>query len=279
MITLLKYRPSLSFVVSFFILIFALCVGVLFTVHPVTADHFAYEDSLVENVSAAALIIASLTMIYACWTLRSQAKSLHLTLTALFLAIIFFAIGMEEVSWMQRILSIETPTVLLQHNDQEELNFHNLATGLSEKTYYLGGFILLTLLPILRDKVTRVLKKIRLGNLSALVPSAWLIAPFAVVSAFIKLEFETPFFTSIAGLTLLILVIAIAKQYKKSIGSVFILSFSLCVSVVTLLATLNIDHNLHNTRPWFPSEYRELFIALGVACYAIDVTLRIKQKN
>lgn len=42
------------------------------------------------------------------------------------LAGFFFFIAMEEISWGQRLLDIETPEYLLGYNKQNELNFHNL---------------------------------------------------------------------------------------------------------------------------------------------------------
>jgi len=38
----------------------------------------------------------------------------------------FIFLGMEEISWGQRIFNIETPEILKNMNDQEELNFHNI---------------------------------------------------------------------------------------------------------------------------------------------------------
>ena len=59
----------------------------------------------------------------------------------------FFLIAMEEVSWFQRVLSVETPDAL-DSNAQGELNFHNFATGLSENGYYFGAFLALMIVPL-----------------------------------------------------------------------------------------------------------------------------------
>ena len=43
-----------------------------------------------------------------------------------FLAIGLLVIGMEEISWGQRIFNMDTPSVLETHNVKGELNFHNV---------------------------------------------------------------------------------------------------------------------------------------------------------
>jgi hypothetical protein len=63
-------------------------------------------------------------------------------------AVLFFAAG-EEISWGQRIFEVDTPRVLVDGNQQDELNLHNLA-GLQHKAVaaqlaLAGGGVLLAL--------------------------------------------------------------------------------------------------------------------------------------
>jgi hypothetical protein len=64
-----------------------------------------------------------------------------------------FVIGMEEISWGQRLFGFATPERLAEANWQAEFNFHNVQTDLSETVYYFGAGIFLIVLPLLRDLV------------------------------------------------------------------------------------------------------------------------------
>jgi hypothetical protein len=88
--------------------------------------------------------------------------------------VVSFVIGLEEVSWFQRQLAIETPEVFAS-NLQGELNIHNFATDLVENIYYSAAFFSFVLIPFLS---TRTSWFERLG-LSAFVPG---LAPFVVVA-------------------------------------------------------------------------------------------------
>ncbi len=47
----------------------------------------------------------------------------------LILATSCFYVAMEEISWGQRLFNIETPEFFKEHNQQREMNLHNLLTG------------------------------------------------------------------------------------------------------------------------------------------------------
>lgn len=84
------------------------------------------EDGLVEWLTVVVLLIMSAfsgTMSYAFGRSKpgSGAKTVWL-----FLAFLFFFGAMEEISWGQRILGIESPEWFLKHNRQGETNLHNL---------------------------------------------------------------------------------------------------------------------------------------------------------
>ena len=66
------------------------------------------------------------------------------------LSFVFFVMAMEEVSWFQRVLEIDTPKAF-DNNMQKEMNLHNFATNAVENVYYMGAFIFLVILPFLRS--------------------------------------------------------------------------------------------------------------------------------
>lgn len=57
-----------------------------------------------------------------------------------FLAIGLLVIGMEEISWGQRIFNMNTPSVLETHNVKGELNFHNVDGFPLHNAYIVVGF-------------------------------------------------------------------------------------------------------------------------------------------
>jgi len=84
------------------------------------------EDGLVEWLTVVVLLIMSAfsgIMSYAFG--RSQPGSGAKTVWLLLAFLCFFG-AMEEISWGQRILGIESPQWFLRHNRQGETNLHNL---------------------------------------------------------------------------------------------------------------------------------------------------------
>jgi hypothetical protein len=62
---------------------------------------------------------------------------------ALILAVGWFVFGMEEMSWGQRVLEIESPEFFKAHNYQQELNFHNFLNPLAQYLTLLMNLFLL----------------------------------------------------------------------------------------------------------------------------------------
>lgn len=61
----------------------------------------------------------------------------------LFAAGVFFVIAMEEISWGQRFLDLESPEFFVEHNSQGEITLHNLydAAPFTHKGFILIGFL------------------------------------------------------------------------------------------------------------------------------------------
>src|SRR5690606_34787056 len=112
------------------------------------ADELSMEDRIVENLSALFLFVSSMILAVSSYQLIRKEEFTTAIFAAL-LALLFFVICMEEISWMQRVLNIETSEVFLQLNEQEEINLHNIFTNTAEKIYYAGAFVLLTAAPFL----------------------------------------------------------------------------------------------------------------------------------
>ena len=97
------------------------------------------------------------------------------------LAAAFFVLGMEEISWMQRIFGFGTPERLAELNWQAEFNFHNMQTDLSELVYYAGAGLFLSVLPLLRGAAPPALAR---HPLAAFVPDRGVAAVAAPAAIF-----------------------------------------------------------------------------------------------
>ena len=113
---------------------------------PKIMDQLAQEDGIIEGLSALALVaVAAVWLGYAF--IAAKNKAWLDILISLVMAVIFFVIGMEEISWGQRIFNIKSSQFFLENNMQNETNLHNLNTPLSETVYYSVGAAVLIILP------------------------------------------------------------------------------------------------------------------------------------
>ena len=87
--------------------------------------YFITQDSLSEYAQAGFYLLAS--FIAALFVRRCLPQKFYL-LAGLyaFLSLGLFFIGMEEISWGQRVLDIANPAYFAENNVQKELTIHNL---------------------------------------------------------------------------------------------------------------------------------------------------------
>lgn len=262
--------------VTLLVPIAALTFVTLTAVDPRLADYLVREDGLIEWLSALFLFVASLAMLWFAYRLYKK-RNIVGAVVALLGCAALFIVGMEEISWMQRVFEIETPTELAQINSQKELNIHNIATRYFEQSYYFGGFLLLVALPFFQAPLQKLFKKTRLTRqLTVFLPAAWLMIPFSVISFFIisvalsdHSGFTNPTYTAIYTFTLFML---IAAFYRKDILTNQIALASIVIVLVTAALSVAIlpFTNYGSARYHLIFEYREFFIAFGIAAYAID---------
>jgi hypothetical protein len=101
------------------------------------------EDALLENGQFIAYVAAGVVALIAGFVCKRNGKRLEFTfLLVLGLGLLFA--GLEEINWGQRLFGIKTPAYFQQHNEQQELNIHNLAPihYRLHKLYVLVGSIL-----------------------------------------------------------------------------------------------------------------------------------------
>jgi len=98
------------------------------------------EDRVVEDLTFVAFLAASMIAARLAW-IRGHGVQWWVRPVYLLLALTFFGIGMEELSWGQRQLGFETPAWLRDLNRQGEINLHNVGAlqGRSEWMRLCGG--------------------------------------------------------------------------------------------------------------------------------------------
>lgn len=88
---------------------------------PVLYAYLMSEDQGVEYATFVAAALAAVLVVVAMVRERRLRRPGYVLL-----ALTAFALGMEEISWGQRILGIRTPAFFAERNDQREITLHNL---------------------------------------------------------------------------------------------------------------------------------------------------------
>ena len=124
-----KFGKVFYFVTTFTLIIAA---GMLNMVEPDLHKLIIKEDGWVETLTALGFILAGII------TLRIPQYSRLFTSTktqgqifkafCILLALAFFVVAGEEISWGQRIFDVSTPEAIQDQNRQGEINLHNLET-------------------------------------------------------------------------------------------------------------------------------------------------------
>jgi len=100
------------------------------------------EDGLVEWLTFVVLIIMSAFSFIMSFTFSRSGAEGGAKKVWLFVGFLFFFGAMEEISWGQRILGVESPEWFLKHNRQFETNVHNLVIyGMNLNKVVFGRFL------------------------------------------------------------------------------------------------------------------------------------------
>ncbi len=262
--------PSGGRVAALLVLTLALACTLLFRLDPVRFGVGAQEDSAIEWLSA--LLLLGGSMLFARLFVLHRASGAA-ALPALLFAIILFVIGMEEISWLQRVIGFHTPAELARANMQQEFNLHNVHTDLSENLYYVGAGSFLILLPFLRDALPASCG--RSAWLLHYIPSRWVSAVSAPLSIFNYGMWNVIPMQMTMMLTVFVMAwYARAAQVRGARAEAALFSV-IALAVIAGQATFVAGgHLLPNI--WDASEYKEFFIALGLAAWAGDMATRAK---
>lgn len=207
-----------------------------------------------------------------------QKKWLAVALVAA-LSLVLFVMGMEEISWGQRVFQWQTSTYFSEHNVQGETNLHNLNTQLFQDVLFFGGFVLLAALPFFYNSLAKILQKTSsLKFLTNFLPEQWMLLAFGAGLMFTD-PFNAPYgfhwgsicFQLIATLALLW---ALAVGVRNNVEQCKLILWALLCAVLVLVLSLSY-HELWRLNQGLPTEYIKLFINFGILCWAIRVRERV----
>jgi len=200
---------------------------------------------------------------------RGLRRQLALTFCALF-AVGLFVIGMEEISWMQRVFDIPTPA-LFAENQQQEMNLHNMHSIVIGQTYKIAMFAGLVLLPFLIDAAPRN----RLFELiDDFLPSRFVFALSAPWVAFNYNEWNFLASQLFVTLTLAILACYLKAAWDRRDSREAAL-FGMIAAFIVIAQPLLLILGDRFVRMWDASEYVEFFIALGLSFYCAETMTRL----
>lgn len=237
----------------------------LFLSSPEAFHELAQEDRPLEWLSALFLLGASAVLAFEAFRRRRNAVGLC---CAVLLCLALFVIGMEEISWGQRLFGFATPESLAEVNWQSEFNFHNVQTDLSETVYYFGASVFLILLPLLRDLIPVSAASHRWLGLAPRRSVALVSAPLAWFNYGHWDLMPVQIATCLAFFALLAWALAAAARGGRVEGLVFLLAAAVLACGQTLfLAFGSVLVEIPDV-----TEYKEFFIGLGFAWYAVSVT-------
>jgi hypothetical protein len=242
----------------------------LFFYDPVRFSNWAREDHLVESLSALFLFLASMVCVVVAWKMlqgRRHWGFIAPCLAALAAGVLFF-LGGEEISWFQRLLHIKTPA-LLSANAQGEMNLHNLATNASEFVYYFGSFLFLVWGPLLaaaspRSWVPRAIVPFLPGPIVFAAGSVAAAFNYGLCNA---AHTQIAFFGGVMALLLL---------WRMPPSGFGIPRWLLVATACTMVAAQStfVAWGAALPRAWDPSEYKEMFIPIGLFLYSLDLWRR-----
>jgi len=243
---------------------FSIIILCIFIFDQKTFNRLALEDGLIEWASA--LLLFGSCIIVAASFIKTRkvigfSKSIRFSLA--FLSLVFFVTAMEEVSWFQRQLEIETPAAF-SANMQGEMNLHNFATNYVENIYYFGAFLFLVTLPFARWLLPYISNNNYLNTFVAR-PFIGVIGSIACAYNF---DMWNIIFTQIAFFGSVVILFAFAI-FSSDKNERYIVLFT--ISLVVITQALFLTNGANFARSWEVTEYKELFIPMALFIYSLDL--------
>lgn len=236
---------------------FAIFLALLYVFLPYSFFWLSREDRLIENLTFLALISAGCIILSKLYRDYKQLDSMP-ALYLLALGLACLAGGLEEVSWFQRVLNIETPE-LFSGNLQKETNLHNFASNQVEVALFTLASVLFVLMPFLKWTNLPLIPSLR-----PYFPSVNLVLFGGLMSAMNHDLWNIPI-TQLSFAVSVILVGGLKGQMRHATITL--------VAMVTVQATLILwPRNMDLMPSRNPAtEYKEFYIALCFFLYSVEI--------
>lgn len=283
--TILQYQEVDSYFDTFRncikwgVLLLSVLFLLIFVFMPRIFDLMCLEDGLIENLSMVLHLLSCWVFIFIFLLFLKkdiEHRWVYMT-TLLTFAFVFFVMGMEEVSWCQRYLSIKTPEVF-RANMQGEINLHNFATETVENIYYFSTFLFFAVFSFVYDK-THLSK----GNkcISFFIPSRFILFISAILLAYNYEPWPFPVYIQFGFFITLHILVHYVWSAFKGVNDLskekYYLSALLTVYILTQ-ALLIVRGNTF-LRSWDTTEYKEFFIPLSFFIYSLEVLHKVSHVN
>lgn len=222
--------------------------------------------------SAGCLFAASVLFATAFFNASADRQwTLPVRWTLVLFSVLFLLIGLEEISWFQRVFEFRTPDLFFK-NAQREINLHNFATDKTENAYYFGAFVFLVVLPFIRSQ--RLLPSTN-HYFELLVPRTYLLGAGTIACAY-NFDMWNTVFTQVEFFGALAILLTYALICAQGFERV-VAAGAAVLSAVTQVVFLSRGEWF--AREYEVKEYKELLIPLGFALFALDVYRRVNKPN
>jgi hypothetical protein len=237
----------------------------LFIFEPIVFSMSSLEDGPIEWISALLSFVSCIIFVISFLKYRNNLSIPKFTkLSLALLALVFFIIGMEEVSWFQRVLNFET-TKIFDGNTQNETNVHNFASDYFENAYYMGTclfFVMLSFLYLLFPSLSNN-KYLRL-----LIARPY-IAVIGTIPCAYNFDMWNISLTQISFFSSLVILISFAI-FSNNKNERYLIVFTIVLIVITQGLFLIKGEEVFMRLPEI-TEYKELFVPLVFCIYSLDV--------
>ncbi len=250
--------------IRIFLLLFSLSFSLLFIYKPSLFNTLSMEDGAIEWSSDKFLFVCCFLTAFSffrSYKILNISKWTQLLLA--FITLAFFVMAMEEVSWFQRELEIETPKVF-KGNWQNEMNLHNFATDYSENIYYFGAFLCLVVLPFIQLLFPFVFNN---KYLKIFIVRPYIAVIGAIACAY-NFDMWNAILTQIAFFGSLAILSAFAI-FSNVRNERYMILFTIVLMIATQVLFLSNGENFK--RLWEVTEYKEFLILLVLLLYSLDI--------
>ncbi len=246
---------------------FAVIAGLapsLFLFSPKWFYVLAKEDHPVEYASAALAFLAGalcLSVAVRVWRVGRTGS-----LAVFGLGALLIVIGLEEVSWFQRVLGFSPPTAF-DTNLQKEFNLHNFATDTIEALYYYAAFVFLVVLPFIQERTGLLSAR---GALAVFAPTPIVLAGAAAMTAY-NYDMWNLHLTQVGFFITALILLSYALRGRRQLRGAW---FALLTVHVLSQCVFLVRGDLF-WRSWDVTEYKELWIPAAFVVYALDLAWRV----